>query len=293
MDKEKGTTAFMELQEIKERAKDIRLIALDMDGTCLDNQGHMTERTSAAIRGLVKKGYIVVPATGRGFPELRERLIRVPEIRYVVSNNGAILTDGATGERLIERDIPRQDAAELAVAVMDQDATCIHWDCGEDYSIPLPLGCRSREAYEKYFREGRSNDCLGPREMYRWVIQSGKRFFKMGLRFREEYGFEHYEALIARDFPQISAFRSGIQMEIVRRGVNKGVTLKALCAHLGLPAQAVCAMGDNGNDVDMIDFAGLGITVENGIQEAKDRADYIAGANDREGVAAFLEEVFL
>lgn len=284
---------MMELSEVKQKAKDIKLIALDMDGTCLGAGGRMTERTSAVIRALVKKGYIVVPSSGRGFPGLREEVIRVPEIRYVISNNGAILTDGATGERLVERDIPRKDAAELAAAVMDQDATCIHWDCGEDYSIPLPLGCRSQAAYEKYFREGRSNNCLGPQEMYRWVMESGKRFFKMGLRFREEYGFEHYEELIARDFPQISAFRSGIQLEIVRRGVNKGVTLKALCAHLGLSAQAVCAMGDNGNDVDMIDFAGLGITVENGIDDAKARADYVAGHHDREGAADFLEEVFL
>ena len=157
----------MELREIKERAKEIRLIALDMDGTCLDERGQMTQRTSAAIRALVEKGYIVVPATGRGFPELRERVIRVPEIRYVISNNGAILTDGATGERLVERDIPRQDAAALAVAVLDQDETCLHWDCGEDYSIPLPLGCRSQAAYEKYFKEGRANDRLGPQEMER------------------------------------------------------------------------------------------------------------------------------
>lgn len=283
----------MKLDEVRQKAKGIRLIALDMDGTCLNAEGEMTPRTTAAIRALVEKGYIVVPASGRGFPGLREETIGVPEIRYVISNNGAVVTDGETGERLLERDIPREDAARLAMAVMDQDATCLHWDCGEDYSIPLPLGCRSREAYEKYFRGNRTNPLLGPEDMAQWVRSCGKRFFKMGLRFREEYGFEHYEELIARDFPEINCFRAEVQLEIVRKGVSKGVALKALCTHLGIPAEQVCAVGDNGNDVAMIEFAGLGVAVENAIQEARDKADYIAGHHDREGAAEFLEAAFL
>lgn len=283
----------MELKTARERAKEIRLIALDMDGTCLNTQGRMTPRTTAAIRALVDKGYIVVPASGRGFSGLREDVIGVPEIRYVISTNGALLTDGATGERLVERDIPREAAAELAAAVMDQDATCIHWDCEEGRSIPLPLGCRSREAYEKYFKGGYTNDLLGPEEMRRWVLTCGKRFYKMGLRFRGEYGFDHYRELIDRDFPQIGCLWAGIQFEVVRKGVNKGGALKALCAHLGLPAQAVCAIGDNENDVAMIEFAGLGVAMENGIPEAKAAADFIAGHHDREGAAEFLEQVFL
>lgn len=283
----------MELGEVKQKAKDIRLIALDMDGTCLNAQGRMTPRTTAVIRGLVEKGYIVVPSTGRGFETLRERVIGVPEIRYVISNNGAIITDGVTRERLIERDIPREDAAALVLGVLDHEGTCLHWDCGESYEIPLPVGCVSAEAYKQHYGEQEGRWVLPPEEMYRWVLECGKRFFKMGLRFSRENGFEYYGKLIHRDFPQIDCFRSGIQYEVVRRGVNKGVALKALCAHLGLPAQAVCAMGDNGNDVDMIDFAGLGVTVENGIEEAKAKADYIAGHHDREGAAAFLETVFL
>ena len=58
------------------------------------------------------------PIRGEG-----ERVIGVPEIRYVISNNGAIITDGVTRERLIERDIPREDAAALVLGVLDHEGT--------------------------------------------------------------------------------------------------------------------------------------------------------------------------
>ncbi|MPM92399.1 5-amino-6-(5-phospho-D-ribitylamino)uracil phosphatase YitU [bioreactor metagenome] len=66
-----------------------------------------------------------------------------------------------------------------------------------------------------------------------------------------------------------------------------------MCAHLGIELAQVCAVGDNGNDVEMLRIAGLGAAMGNAIDAAKQAADLVIGRNDEDGVAQFLETHFL
>ncbi len=79
-------------------------------------------------------------------------------------------------------------------------------------------------------------------------------------------------------------------MEILRDGINKGSALKWLCDKKGIKRENVIAFGDNYNDIEMIEFAGVGVAMENGEEELKKSADYIALNNNDDGVGKFLKD---
>ena len=79
-------------------------------------------------------------------------------------------------------------------------------------------------------------------------------------------------------------------LEILRYGINKGSALKWLCDKKGIKRENVIAFGDNYNDIEMIEFAGIGVAMENGEEELKKSADYIALNNNDDGVGKFLKD---
>lgn len=290
----------MTWEEVKQAAKEIRVIALDMDGTCLNDEHVMTSRTTRVIRELVDRGYLVVPASGRGFAGLREEVIGESRIRYVISNNGAILTDGLTGQRLLERDIPPEVVARMARRLLDVPGNFIYTDDGENGAGSFNvIGCRTPEDYLAIYKQPKWGRELCPPEVFverlDRAVKLGTRLYKAVLIFDPNRTFEEYDGVFQREFPELSAFHSsGVrQYECVVRGMSKGAALEWLCSHENIAPGRILAMGDNGNDADMLRVAGIGVAMANAIPEIRSMADFVAGSNDADGAAEFLERVFL
>ena len=97
---------------------DIRLIALDLDGTVFNDQKEITPRTMAAIRAAIAKGVDVIPATGRTETGVPEEFLKMPGVHYALTSNGATVVELATGRHLVE--LPFEP--EVAQAVYDRVA---------------------------------------------------------------------------------------------------------------------------------------------------------------------------
>ena len=78
-------------------------------------------------------------------------------------------------------------------------------------------------------------------------------------------------------------------LEINALGATKGEAIARLAAHLGLDRGQTMGFGDGGNDMTMMTMAGIGVAMENAVEELKEQADYITLSNDEDGVAAALE----
>ena len=85
----------------------IRLIAVDLDGTVLDDRKQLTPRTLEALRAAGRQGVLIVPATGRTHAGLPPELLALPGVRYAITSNGARVMDLAAGKALRELYIPR------------------------------------------------------------------------------------------------------------------------------------------------------------------------------------------
>ena len=109
----------------------------------------------------------------------------------------------------------------------------------------------------------------------------------------EEIAMDELQMRLSREFPECACLKSLPRyLEIMSAEVSKSNAADFLCRSLGLTAENAIAFGDNYNDVDMLEFAGLGVAMGNAPDIVKERADRVAPSNDEEGVRKVLEELF-
>ena len=99
----------------------IKLLAIDMDGTCLNSRSHISAQTLTALHTLAKSGTLIVPTTGRALTCLPHQLTDQNSLfRYVISSNGAKVTDYHTQKTLYQSEIPKQTALSLLNACQSE-----------------------------------------------------------------------------------------------------------------------------------------------------------------------------
>lgn len=277
-------------------ASSIRLIALDVDGTSINSAGVCTPRTRQVLQQLIDCGYLVVPATGRAVSGVIGQTLPLKGIPYIISSDGAMITRCEDGACIYKRLIPWEAAADLAGELVS-DTTCVYYQ-RDDQDCTHVMSCSNREVYRSLKKYSDYDDDLWhtmlPDGLDRQIRAEGKDVVKMGLWFPVEVGFERYEQILRQRYPQISFFRADDNvLEFTAKKVSKATALIALAEHLGIPMEQTLAIGDNGNDVEMIRAAGIGVAMGNAIPEAKSVADYIVGIQDQDGAACFLESFLL
>ena len=111
---------------------DIKVIGLDLDGTVFDDRKNISPRTIAAIQAAAQKGVAVLPATGRFLVGLPQSFVGLPGVQYALTSNGAVVTELATGKRLVSQMLPDDTAAEIMriLAGFSCAANAFIDDCG-------------------------------------------------------------------------------------------------------------------------------------------------------------------
>ena len=274
--------------------KDIRIIALDLDGTLLNSDKELTERNYRALEEAARRGIEIVPTTGRFYNAMPQVIRDLPFVRYAITVNGAQAVDTHTGEVLYRAEIPWQRAVDLMAYF---DTLPVAYDCFLDNDAFMTADLQNRIAeytdhpqYQKLVRELRRP----VPELKAFVAERQRdvqktQIFTMDMELR---------ARMLRELPEMfedvvtsSALLHNVEIND-RRG-NKGDALLALAAHLGCTAEQIMACGDGLNDLSMIEAAGLGVAMGNAEEALKACADYITDDCDHAGVAAAIEKFCL
>lgn len=278
--------------------QDIRLIAMDLDGTLLTTDKRLTARNRSAMEKAAEMGNYIVPATGRIYAGLPEEIRELPFIRYLILANGAAVYDREEDQVLYRAEIPQQTALQVFDWL---DGFPAIYDCYQDGQAYM-----TAEMLKKA-------DRYAPSPIYLKMILSLRKpvpdlkeqIRKRGGAVQKIQAFcqtaETQELVMqktAERFPQLAVTSSiARNIEINDGRANKGAALQALCEYLGIGTEGAVAFGDGSNDLSMIRAAGIGVAMENGVQAAKDAADRIAPGNDEDGVGRVIEdlinEVFL
>ena len=256
---------------------DIRLIALDMDGTLLTTDKRLTDRSRRALERVNARGIIVVPTTGRIFVGLPQEIRALSFLRYAVTSNGATVYDVARDETIYRAEIPAAQAVEILQWLDDFP---VIYDCymdGRGWMTEAMWNQAEIYAPSKYY--------LQMIRTLRKPVPELKAFLR---QLRQRLLRE-----LPRRFPGLAVSSSGPNnVEINHGDANKGAALLALARHLGLERQQILAFGDGLNDISMIRAAGFSVAMGNAIDELKREADRIAPGNDEDGVAQVLEALF-
>ncbi len=278
----------------------IRLLAIDLDGTLLDSQGHVSEANRVAIGRAVDAGVEIVLATGRRYDFARPAFESLPQPLTLILSNGAVVKT-REGQTLMLHLLPRAVAHAVLMQVPEhRESAAVIFDRPREGQVVYEAIDWEHPRHRGFFSANRPylaevaplEDCLtedpvqvmfsgGCAEMRALYFRlqpedpapGGTRLFEVSLT---EY--EH------RDFSLV---------DVVRAGCSKGSALKAWAARRCVPPAAVMAIGDNHNDLPMLEFAGTPVVMGNATGELKARGWAVTSTNDDGGVARAIETFVL
>ncbi|MGM3173811.1 MULTISPECIES: sugar-phosphatase [Dickeya] len=267
----------------------IKLIAIDMDGTLLTPENRISPAVKQAVAAAREKGVYVALATGRPFIGV-ERYLRELQLQheghYCITNNGALVQRTSDGECVAQTTLSFDDyryfealSRELGVHLHALDFNYLYtankdisaYTVHEAHLTGMPLKYRTVEEMDSQLRF--------PKVM---MIDEPQRL----------------DAAIAgipqADFSRYTIMKSApFYLEILDKRVNKGEGVKMLAQHLGLERDEVMALGDQENDLAMIEFAGLGVAMGNAIESVKAISQFVTRDNSEDGVAYAIEKFVL
>ena len=274
--------------------KDIRIVALDLDGTLLDSAKRLSEGNRAALETAAAKGVHIVPTTGRFFGMMPECIRSLPFVRYAITVNGAQVYDRATDTALVREEIP----LETALGVMRLlDRHDVIYDCYRSNWGWMDEAFKARAAdyatdahYLKMIADFRRG--VPDLKAHLEATAAEGDVQKIMLFTRLDAGADATRPIadeVAQAFPELKVTSSTWNnLEINARTAHKGVALARFAEALGLTLDSCMAFGDGANDLTMVEAAGIGVAMSNACPEVLSVADYVTASNDEDGVAAAL-----
>ncbi|AIR70079.1 sugar-phosphatase [Dickeya fangzhongdai] len=267
----------------------IKLIAIDMDGTLLTPENQISPVVKQAIVAAREKGVYVALATGRPFIGVERYLQQLglqQDGHYCITNNGALVQRTATGECVAQTTLSFEDYRHFEALSRELGVHFHALDFNYVYTANKDIS-----AYTVH-----ESHLTGMPLKYRAVeeMDPGLRFPKVMMIDEPEL----LDAAIARipreDFARYTIMKSAaFYLEILDQRVNKGEGVKMLAQHLGLERDEVMALGDQENDLAMIEFAGLGVAMGNAIDAVKAASQFVTKSNSEDGVAYAIEKFVL
>ena len=268
----------------------IKLIAVDMDGTFINNEKHIAEAQREALKKAASAGIKVVLCTGRplfGVLPLYKELDLSSNEGYAILNNGCEIRKTENWTLVRSFELTGKEIFYLHSLVKDYD---IDFTLSDD---------------KHYF-------CVG-KKPNKYTVRDGELVYvpitEITLEEAMSGKYRMFKAMYVGDMDELTKFQENLPadinkfysicrsqkiiLEAMPVGADKGQTLKFLVEQLGIERSEVMAIGDGNNDVEMLGYAGVGVAMANGTEAAKNSAKYITDTNENDGVAkAIYKYVF-
>ncbi len=260
----------------------IKLIAADLDGTLLSSERRLSPDLFPLVEELNRRGVRFAPASGRQYYNLRELFAPIQDELMYISENGAMVCDGAE---------------IVSFEAMERDVVCRAVETARELpGAEAIISCRTGSYYENNtdtaFYENMVHYCA--RRYYTDDLLSVARnepVCKIALYCKEQA--EEVLLPAYAGFAENSQIAvSGIDwMDLTRPGMNKGKAIIWLCDHFGIAPEECMAFGDYLNDLELLQAVGESYAMENGHDALKQAAKYICPSNDEDGVCRTIRQV--
>lgn len=258
-----------------------KLVAIDLDDTLLGNDLKISEKNKEFLQKAIDKGLLVTIATGRMFcsaqPFVTELNLNVPVITY----QGALIKNSVTGETLLEWLLPMKYAQKIVEFCKKED---LHLQAFIEDSYYY----NEENKYSCYYHEhsgikgypiGDLGKFLKKEPVKMIIINEPERINKLKDIFNEMLGGE----------VQITISKPSY-LEFTHIEATKGKAIEHLCSMYDIEKSEVIAIGDSYNDISMIEYAGLGVAMDNSPDIVKSVADFVTKSNDEDGVAFVIDK---
>ena len=273
----------------------IKLLAFDLDGTTITEHRFLSPENRRALLAAAERGAELVPATGRMLSFLPPEISGLPGVKYAITSNGAAVYDLKSGEAVYQSLIPNKKALQVQEIL-------------DEYNV-----------YIEYYRNGSAitkRDFPEQAQTF-FAMPEVKMFFVNGKEytFIDDFTAHLRETGLCPEKINLPFLQPPLRQEIWQRleeldglrltsslpdnleingaGAHKGAAVLALAARLKIGREEIMAIGDNGNDVTMLEAAGCSCAVADGSPEALAAAEHITSAHDKDGVAQAIDTYIL
>lgn len=275
----------------------IKLIAFDLDGTTFNSQTKISKGNAAALRKAHKAGIKLVPCTGRPMYEIPPKELSglIDEFGFSVfpwfiTDNGAQVYDLPKKELLYTNGIPKETALE--VLAKGRSLFAITYGSFGIQSASDNQGLIWTKEEMKPYIEQYTKVWQTPFGNLEELIEWNNGLTKISMNFMNPDDYKKSLVEFEPAWPDLhlsSSTANGI--DFTRKGTNKGEALEFVSKHSGIPMNMMMTIGDNRNDIEMIQKAGFGVAMGNAIPELKEKADWVTASNDDDGLALAIEKI--
>lgn len=266
-----------------------KLIAIDMDGTLLNDRHEVPEDVKYTLAEAKKQGIKIVLCSGRpigGIQSYIKALNLNQEGDFAIAYNGALVQDTHTNEVVAELSLGHADLVKLYELSMELKTPMHFFDTKgvytpnadiSDYTVleaylsEIPLGYRQVSDIPSNMSIPKIMFVNHPDKLNRTIEELPKSLNK--------------QYTIVQSAPYF--------LEFVHPSASKGNAVKMLAEQLGIKQEETMTIGDNGNDLSMIEYAGCGVAMGNAIPEVKAAADFQTRSNNESGVAYAIRKLAL
>jgi len=262
-----------------------KLICIDMDGTLLDDKGKISEENMEAIKKAYDKGIMIAIATGRGVTSAEYHLGLIGVEGMIIALNGSYIKERGSNIFIFKCPLTMSEVKNIYEVVERHDIKA--------YFNTIDTSISNRKIVEEVIN--------------RYKGQGSKIQFCENIATLEKFNGEILKVSIINEnnielFNRVKKELKDMEMfevvdsntdyvEIMKNGCSKGRAVKMLAEIIGITRDEVVCIGDNENDIAMIEYAGLGIAMGNGCELLKKQADYITDTNFNSGVAKAINKI--
>lgn len=270
----------------------IKLVAIDLDGTLLGaDHESVTRRTADALHAAQEAGIQLVISTGRMYGNIPQPVREACKTDYVISSNGAAVWDTRRDAIVYGKPIRYAKAGQIIGLLNREHVYYEMYYQGASYADRSCYDAINRDLlpdwYEKRIR------------IHSKPVDNALNFAVVGKRDIEKFNIPFLQEETYRKLWNEIAALGGLELvsslenniEVNAAGADKGDALMHLCNQLGVDRTEVLAIGDSGNDVQMLDYAGVSVAMGNATPHVKTLAGYVCPSNEEDGVAVVLEDL--
>lgn len=286
-----------------------KVVAIDLDGTMLNQYGIITEKTKEVIQKVKEKGVEVIIASGRAITSVKRFSKEINSEKYFISGNGAITYDIKNNRILYENILKKQKALQI-VKICEENS--IYYNVyTENGIIAKSLNYNTLYYYKDNLTktdENRTHINI-VENVYDYIESKDEKILKIMICDEHKSVFNSIVRKL-KNVDEVEVLEvSHMSRKIIKQGteeialeyfytevsakdVDKWNALEELIKIMDVSKEEVITIGDNANDMKMIKNAGLGIAMGESAPYVKDVADEVTLNNDEDGVAVALKKIF-
>lgn len=262
-----------------------KLIISDYDNTLTDGQNRVPLKVKKAISEYVKSGGIFAVCTGRMLRSIMPQVKKLGLKGLVAANQGIVIADIGSGQLIKNGGMTAEETSQIC-RVLEELNLYVNLYSGDNIYTNIPKQNKYLKLYEKIIKvkaihvDGKISD---------FAKNSNFPFQKVAILISAKDRERNYEILNAQLGEKFDVTCSASTLiEISPFGETKGKAVELLAKHFGVPIEKTIAVGDNLNDLSMIQTAGIGVCVGNGVEELKKAADYLSLPSSEGGIAQII-----